>query len=139
MGHGANIDDTRTNDDVDQVDEIHLGPAPVVSRELTMLATPFVRNGWGVAELERTYDEDENVVPAFREIGPDEAVIGLSVIKYRDPGDGWHYLVQTQMNLVDMSLREMKLTCMKLNDEYEAHAFVTHGGGRSYMWQRLSK
>ena len=61
----ADVEDTRTNDDVDQVDYIHSRPVPVVSRELTMLATPFVRNGWGVAELERTYDEDENIVPAF--------------------------------------------------------------------------
>ena len=96
----ADAEDTRTNDDVDQVDYIHSGTVPVVSRELTMLATPFVRNGWGVAELERTYDEDEKVIPAFREIGPDETAVGLSVIKYHDPSGGWRYLWSTPACMV---------------------------------------
>jgi hypothetical protein len=53
----------RMEEEVESVNDNNFGNLPVITRESAVVAVPFLRNGWGAIELEKTYDEDEEVVP----------------------------------------------------------------------------
>ena len=87
----------------------------VVSREHSVAVIPFVRNGWEVPELEATYDEDEDVVPAFVEVVPGVEVAGKAVVKYRDAAVGWRYLVQAEVVVMKLCIDGLESPVMRLN------------------------
>ena len=99
-----------------------------------MTTVPFVRNGWGVPELEATYDGDEDVVPAFVEVVPGVECAGRTVVKYRDAVVGWRYLVQAELDVMKLCVEGMGSLVMRLNDSDVASFLVS---GRGEMWERL--
>ena len=106
----------------------------VVALEYSGAAIPFVRNGWGVPELEATYDEDEDVIPAFVEVVPGDEVAGRAVVKYCDAMVGWRYLVHAEVDVMKLCAEGMNFPVMKLIGS-EENSFLE--SGRSDMWGRL--
>ena len=61
----------------------------------------FCRNGWGVVELDATYDADDQVEPVFEELRAEESRVGLDVRTFRDARGNTHVMAQRERPVMD--------------------------------------
>ena len=64
----------------------------------------FRRNGWGVVELDATYDADDQIEPVFEELRAEESRVRLDVRTFRDASGVTHVMAQREYPMMDSVL-----------------------------------
>jgi hypothetical protein len=91
----------------------------------------FRRNGWGVVELDATYDADDQIEPVFEELRADESRVGLDVRTFRDAHGNTHVMAQRERPVLDDVLADLGW------GQWRRTLDGASLSGRSQLWESL--